>query len=211
MFEWFFSLFTAAANNMSEVIEDDVIEDEEEEVEVEEEEEEEQQEEEEEPELEVQLEEPPKTVTPSKNGLTKAKKDRKPGVPRAEYKGQKIQVSSDLPVPINHQEKGSKRIARTKTASFAIDKGAQLKVTVKKGRGTREYTYDLIPSDKLASAIKTAMVDAKVNTLDEVRLAIHFPGLYWNAAYVFDRRTHEIANMLKEAGIPTGQRRRRGQ
>jgi hypothetical protein len=201
MFEWFFGIFANTPNNrsssMSEVIEDDVIEDEEEE------EEEEQQQEEE------QEKEQPKRVPPKKSGLTKAKKERKPRVPKAEYKGQTIQLSSDLPVPINHQEKGSKRIARTKTATFDIADKNTLVVTVKKGRGTRVYEYPYVSREKLADAIKAAMEEAKVNTLDEVRLAIHFPGLYWNAAYAFERRAHEIAEMLRAAGIPNGQRRQR--
>ena len=196
MFEWLSSLF-----NMSEMIED--------------EEEEQQQvvefieDEEEEPPLAEPKSEPAPTI-PSKNGLTKAKKATKPRVPRAEYKPDPVQLSSDALVPINLQNKGTKRIERTLTATFDTTGKGKLTVTVKKGRGTRDYEYNLVAKDDLLARIKQEMIESKVNTLDEVRLAVHFPELYWNAAYAFERSTHKIAQMLQEGGIPSGQRRRRG-
>ncbi len=190
MFEWVCNLFTDKKTNttMAEVIED-----------------------EDEGELEIEPEEEPKPKEPKKNGLAKAKKERKPRIVRAPYKGPDVLVSSEKPVPIDTQNKGTKRIARTLTAAFDTntDTGV-LTVTVKKGRGTKDYEYNLVSEADLIDAIKKEMAEAKVNTLDEVRLAVHFPELYWNAANIFDRSTNKIAQMLQEAGIPSGQRRRRG-
>jgi hypothetical protein len=194
MFEWLSNLF-----NMSEMIED------------EEEEQQKQQDgaefidDEEEP-----VAEPTEPKASSKSGLSKAKKPTKPRVTRPEYKGQPVQLSSEAPVPIDMQNKGTRRVARTMTAVFATGGKGKLTVTVKKGRGTKDYEYNLVAKEDLLERIKHEMAQAKVNTLDEVRLAVHFPELYWNAAYAFERSTNKIAQMLQEGGIPSGQRRRRG-
>jgi hypothetical protein len=142
----------------------------------------------------------------SKNGLEKAKKERKPRVTGNPYTPRTVRVSSAKPVPINLQNKGTKRVARTKYATFSV-KGSTLTVTVQKGRGTRNYEVTLVPINQLADSIKDQMKAANVLTLDATRLAVHFPDLYWNAAYALEKSLPRIDAALQEAGIPTGQRR----
>lgn len=149
----------------------------------------------------------PKAVVSKKSGPAKAKKERKPRIARNPYTPRALRVTSTKLIPIDVQNKGTKRIQRTKTATFATREG-KLVVTVKKGRGTKEFEYDLVACRQdLPVMIKKEMEESQINTLDATRLAIHFPSLYWNSAHLLHGSVNKIDQMLQETGIPTGQRR----
>ncbi len=148
-----------------------------------------------------------KTLDSKKTIIGKAKKERKPRALRAPIIKRVVRVSAAKPVPYNIQDKGTECIRRTKTATFATREG-KLIVTVKKGRGTKDYQYDLVACrQNLPVLIKAEMEKNQVFTLDATRLAVHFPGLYWNAAHLLQGSLAKIDQMLQEAGVPTGQRR----
>ncbi len=119
------------------------------------------------------------------------------------------QVTRDPPdarkIPRNEEEKGSKRIARTKTAKITID-GGDLSVEVKKGRHTKTYGYTYINKDKIGSTIKSSMEKDKFTWLSYERLAAAYPDLYWLCIYHF-KTMAGIEDLLNDEGVPSGQRR----
>lgn len=109
-------------------------------------------------------------------------------------------------MPFDLENKGTKRIQRTKDAQISVS-GDNIVVSVKKGRGQKEYEYLRVTPDKLLDEIKKQMKEDAVYTLDAVRLAVHFPQLYWNAVHSYGKNIVSIDNALVSGGIVTGQRR----
>ena len=94
---------------------------------------------------------------------------------------------------------GASRIKKTKKARFDVltQEGRLLVSTA-----TKTYNYKrYVSEDELMSKIKRKMDKIGLKSIDFTRLAVEFPGPYWNAAFLYKKNFTLIDDMLEKAGL----------